>query len=702
MAYSYVTASGTGSLQSVAVPPFISKEHIRVTINNTVVTNYSWLNDSTIMITAAPGAQIRVTRSTSPQTRLTDYISGTSLTEAALDTDSLQAFYLIQETMDAGGGTTIIENGEPVVIPPPTPQELQEYYPYAVSYEGPPVTQSFIVTLPRLVAQFGRDQVIAPLTTHICPPRRIVDVWLKPDGNYIYTDCALTDYWQLPRYDNYLHVARLQTSATKIQGIYLRRPTVPLRKYPVAQPYNDFHFKNFHIVPSVYGPWVDNSAVVAGFVYRTVYGDLWMCEESGVCSAAPTEPTYNEEINTGFAFEYSGTAVFSFRGRSTYSGAWRVSARAGVTWYFSHLAAGLMADRMPVETLRYLKAAAFHIVDNWVSGVAYQEGRKVAGPLTQGWAWEAQSDGVSTGVIPFPTTGVTMGTTCTDGTIIWRAIGPCAHPTQKFFWYDAEPTLRGGKSPDSHDSYAACWVWAIWRYMKATGDASFMSEASPHQGYTYSQLIKEVIYSNLSSQIGANKLTKTFQGDGIPFGGYYMASFFMDNTEVWAGYYAAFQIYSSFYPDPAYALEMSSYTDTVRQGLEALWEPETGTYKYVDGLASMAPDSPGNALFYPLCMSQAWGHLWGVPLNPLRHAKCFEYMHKHYPYWWARNDVDDLLALGAHYALVAYSGNSHVRREILERVELERLQVGQADLYVMDGAYYLTLRDTGKIRHLCG
>lgn len=728
--YSYVTYNGDGNRTDYIVPfPYIDKADVFVTVDGINVP-FAFINASAIRCTTAPtlGASVQVLRHSNKAAAPVNFSDGSVLLEKDLDTLTLWTLYIAQEDSDTA---TDIKNGlqgikgdtgatgpaGPVgpmgpagpagtgggggVIVPPVVPEVQPFYPYALTYDGPPATQNFTVTLPRMVAQFGTNQVIVAQTAYQCPASRIVDVWLKPDGTYLYSTCALSDYWQLPRYDTYIHVARLQSSVTKVQGIYLRRPTSPLRTTPVARPFTDYHFKNFHIIPSTYQPWVNMSAMVSGFVYRTSTGDLYMCEESGTCEIEPAQPTYNEELNSGFSYVMSGTATLSFRGRSTYSGAWRVSPRAGITWYFSHLSAGLMADRFPTEVLQYLKTAAFHIVDNWVSGSAYTEGRKVAGPLTKGWAWEAQSAGTATATNPFPATGVAIGTTVTDGTITWRAIGPCAHPEQKFFWYDAEPTMRGGKSPDSHDSYAACWIWAIWKYLKATNNTAWLDQPSPHDGYTYSQLMKEVIYSNLSTQVGTNKLTKTFQGDGVPFGGSYAASFFMDNCEVWAGFYAAFQIYSTFHPDSAYALSMSSYSDTIRQGLEALWEPATGTYKYVDGLVSMAPPVPGNALFYPLCMSQAWGQLWGVPLNPNRTAKCFTFMQANYPYWWARNDVDDLLALGAHYAYASYTGNSLVKRQIIERVEEERLSPVQADLYVMDAAYYMSMRDIRQVKHLC-
>ena len=191
-----------------------------------------------------------------------------------------------------------------------------------------------------------------------------------------------------------------------------------------------------------------------------------------------------------------------------------------------------------------------------------------------------------------------------------------------------------------------------------------------------------------------------FQGDGVPFGGTYAANFLMDNCEVWAGYLAAEKIWSEFLADQSYANSMACFRTGVLADLEALWEPATGTYKYVYGLASMTPAVPANALFRPLCMSQTWPHLWRVPLDADRRYQALDCMQANCPHWWARNDLDDILDLGAHLGLLAANPQARLRSEILDRVEYERLAPGQADLYVMDAAYCLVIRDTNRMRDL--
>lgn len=106
--YSIREAVGTGSRITVAVPPYISKDHIRVYVDSIPEVNYEWVNDSTIALEAPNQAKVRVSRRTSPDERLTRYMNGEALPGEALEVDSKQAFFLAQEAYDlalSAGGT---------------------------------------------------------------------------------------------------------------------------------------------------------------------------------------------------------------------------------------------------------------------------------------------------------------------------------------------------------------------------------------------------------------------------------------------------------------------------------------------------------------------------------------------------------------------------------------------------------------------
>ncbi|WP_157603813.1 phage tail fiber protein [Rhizobacter sp. Root1221] len=108
MYYSITEAVGTGSPVSVAVPPYIVKDHIKVYVDGLPTEGFDWVNDQTIMVVAALNRLIRVVRRTSPDARLTRFLNGVPLPGETLEVDSKQAFFLAQEAYDltlASGGS---------------------------------------------------------------------------------------------------------------------------------------------------------------------------------------------------------------------------------------------------------------------------------------------------------------------------------------------------------------------------------------------------------------------------------------------------------------------------------------------------------------------------------------------------------------------------------------------------------------------
>ena len=95
------TADGTTQVFSITFP-FISRTHVSVTVAGVSAT-FSFNNDSQITIstpTVVNGNQVIIKRETSDNIRLVDYVDGSNLTEADLDLDSKQAFYMAQEALD--------------------------------------------------------------------------------------------------------------------------------------------------------------------------------------------------------------------------------------------------------------------------------------------------------------------------------------------------------------------------------------------------------------------------------------------------------------------------------------------------------------------------------------------------------------------------------------------------------------------------
>lgn len=116
MATSRISYVGDGVTTDFVVPfPYLTKSHVKVSIDVVEqLSGWSWLSSSVIRFTAAPAAAsvVLIRRVTSPTVRLVDFINGGQLTEADLDMDSLQCFYLAQEANDNIESTMAIDLGD--------------------------------------------------------------------------------------------------------------------------------------------------------------------------------------------------------------------------------------------------------------------------------------------------------------------------------------------------------------------------------------------------------------------------------------------------------------------------------------------------------------------------------------------------------------------------------------------------------------
>ena len=103
MANSFVRYTGNGSTSTYSIPfSYRSTADLSATVAG-VNTTFSLNAAGTTLTFASPPANlaaIEIRRKTSQTSRLTDYASGSVLTETDLDTDSTQAFMMSQEAID--------------------------------------------------------------------------------------------------------------------------------------------------------------------------------------------------------------------------------------------------------------------------------------------------------------------------------------------------------------------------------------------------------------------------------------------------------------------------------------------------------------------------------------------------------------------------------------------------------------------------
>jgi uncharacterized protein YoxC len=118
MAYAINFYTGNGAQTTYSLTfPYISQSDVEVKVNNvtkTLGTDYTFPTSSTITFTTAPanGLVIKFTRTSNRATRLVDYQDGSTITEAILDQDSNQMFYMAQEAIDITENTIALDNDD--------------------------------------------------------------------------------------------------------------------------------------------------------------------------------------------------------------------------------------------------------------------------------------------------------------------------------------------------------------------------------------------------------------------------------------------------------------------------------------------------------------------------------------------------------------------------------------------------------------
>lgn len=117
-AVTQITATGSSDPLSFSFP-YRSTSDIVVKVDGvtkTATTHYTFPTTSSVQFTSGnvptSGQVVEIRRATSQNTRLVDYVSGAILTESDLDTDSNQAFFMAQESIDiANDGLTLQSTG---------------------------------------------------------------------------------------------------------------------------------------------------------------------------------------------------------------------------------------------------------------------------------------------------------------------------------------------------------------------------------------------------------------------------------------------------------------------------------------------------------------------------------------------------------------------------------------------------------------
>lgn len=126
MAFAKVTYTGNGVTTNFTVTfPYLVQDHVKVYVDGvlkTLTTDYTWSNSTTIQFNVAPAnaTAITIQRSSNQAARLVDYQDGSTLTEALMDADALQNFYVAQESFDKADDAFAAAAGVTVPVLPIT------------------------------------------------------------------------------------------------------------------------------------------------------------------------------------------------------------------------------------------------------------------------------------------------------------------------------------------------------------------------------------------------------------------------------------------------------------------------------------------------------------------------------------------------------------------------------------------------------
>lgn len=576
------------------------------------------------------------------------------------------------------------------------------YYPYVTNWEAPEPTTDLNVTFKAIRVIFNGTAINIDSWSHTFTASKITNVWIDSSGVITYEAVDPTSYTTLHRYPLRMLLAEVTTGPTKVVAVYYRGDSRTISISSAKRPMNkDEIFVNYYIKPHT-DDWAEE-AFDAGDVVKTTEGALYLVIKAGTLTAGePAIPSYAYEEVTGFHEQTVGTAVITFIGTEGYEGAWKTAYFKGINWYFSNLGIGWLAksqnklsSELATEMLNHIKSAINHAVCPWKLETTYYLGMLVVD--TEGNVWQCKNNGTSDSTESFDSSP-TIGTTeYVDNDITWLCVGlTSTHTPGDVTWQlmDTDPTTTLVTAPDSHDSYAATLMWAV-EQMRLAGyiPDTFFTDISQH-GITYVLALRNILYYNILLHT-TNNLAQTFQYGIVPNGSgdLYNINFLMDNCEVWAGLNAAVSFYSDarYTVDPTYPAYVQGFRDTILIGINALWDNDNGVFDYYYGFDSST--IPSDPIFYPWLMPQAWLQLWDVPVDYYKIRACFQFMQTEWNDWWQTGQTDNLAAIGAHVAFYKHNQTDVLKRQILDRVEIEKLQLSASELYMHDLGYYFWLKE---------
>lgn len=574
----------------------------------------------------------------------------------------------------------------------------------------PALPVGLTITLPAVTGWLNGQRIIYPAIALTAAANKVNDYQGASDGTVVTQTVDVASYNTLLVYKDHLHLWQVQSNGSAITSIHLMSNFHPVPKRTDDKFLTMDDFIDQMWLDTTTTNWVATTAVVFRQLLVTTTGKVYRVIVPGTTGSSAPTSTASGNIT-------DGGATLQFYCMSWYLGMFRYAQNNGLDQYFSNIGCMQALHRidsggieMTTRVKSYLQGLMKHVTHSRQNSATYQAGMKI---FVAGFYWRANSVGGATaGSSPF-TSGYSVGSTVTDGGVVWQAVY-AYFGAADWTWLRVDSTFNTYNFPDSHDSYAATFIRLAAHYDMMTNgtDRAWWTTASPQPGLTYKQVLTNIYLANLSNNIDlvTTFMTGTFQGNIAPWdGSSFTTRYFEDNSESFSGCAkghrdpvsgtvsftaedGASYMFDQVLGDPTNrdnALYIAGFMDS---GNYNLFNATNGIAAYYYGQDTNTFVNDATLGFYAAMQAQLFADLHDLPSYSYAMRRTMrQWLWKAWPNWIADRGRDTGPSAFCGYIAAKIWGDSVKAQEVVTNVE-EYFTTGGA-MVIDQFAYYLDIKD---------
>ena len=614
--------------------------------------------------------------------------------------DALGNLIWDQLTSSSGGGSSSSDSVDlgfaNFVVPPLVPPDI-------IYTNGVPSGGLTGYTLPAGQAVLNNQVVSIPQVALTVGANLVTDYYLNPLDSvspWTITTEPLDTYTLATRYPDLIHVWNIESNATDITSIEMPARIIPVPPQTTDAARVPDQFAGLYVISGTHTNWSSSGAATVGEIIlntTTAPGNLYLVFDAGTLgTVAPT--------STGTDTFLNGTATLGYYGQLNYCNNFRYSVGGGIFVYFSNIAAGFISDLQGTDGVYlgetyakpYFINTFYNLIVPRVNSGTYSFGQKIA---AGGYYWISTTitAGAVAGSSPFSGT-YSPGALVTDGAVTWKCIQQAyGSPTLAWYWFDTDRTMTVLNLTNAGDSNPTTFFRALWQYIQATNDWTWLTGASPIPSgsgtyYTYAECLGQIFDYNISTLY--NDWTPTFQQNIIPTtGAAFAIQYLEDNAESSSGFSAAQNIFF-FLQDNTRANTAYTNYNLCSNKIYSLWSNTLGVFPWYLGDDLSWVNNPANQ-WYPYFQPQLFPELQGVPITPQQKQSARAYVMTNWNNWpQDPGTTPQIPNVSFAYMAAKYWQDTDKARSLISIVENKFLQDGLFinkghELLVSDFAYYL-------------